>query len=436
MTRRKRRPAFALPPGLRRRGERAYYVRELPKAVGGDRISKSLEAEWGSELAGTHLSAVNTLWDRGDWPVLRRWQAGEIHISELVRAVREGSWERLRRLNADGYLLGKAVEEHVARTEATRRWKTAAGHRATCEALVDHFGPDRPMHTITKAEAEEFLHAPKKTNREKPWSPSTQELARIRAGALWHYAMDREAEEARLRGAVPTLTVSPWKKAETHKVEKVRPGVLTPEEIIDLIVHPATAATPSAALLGCGALAGLRRNEARHLRTTEDVHIWPKAEWTEWEAGSLHVQSRKGEGEWYTKTENSERTVPIPPVLATLILDHMRRGYAGTRYLFRTPGRDRPIGETTFRRWVCTAFEAVGLNYGQEGDGLTYHNLRHSYATILLSEGVSIAAVAELLGDTQEIVLSTYSHALPSDRERALKVLARISTGPATEVAR
>lgn len=424
---RRKPPALPTPAGLRRRSTRAYYVREFPQAVGGDRISKSLEAEWGSELAGTHLAAVNTLWDRGDWSVLRRWQAGEIHISEFVRAAREGSWERLKRLNVDGYLLGKAVEEHVARTAATRRASTSEGHRLACAALVDHFGADRPMHTITKTEAEEFLHAPKKKNRNQPWAPSTQELTRIRAGALWRYAIEREAEEAKLRAAVPTLTASPWAKAETHKIERVRPGVLIAEEIADMLTHPATAGTPRAAYLGCGAYAGLRQSETRHLRTTEDIDIWPEAEWTVWEAGVIHIQSRKGVGEWYTKTENSERGVPITPALAMLILDHMRHGYAGTRYLFRTPGRDQPIARATSNTWTRAAFEAVEIRYGQEGDGLTYHNLRHSYATLLLSEGVSIAAVAELLGDTQEVVLSTYSHALPSDRERALKILARIS---------
>jgi len=40
-----------------------------------------------------------------------------------------------------------------------------------------------------------------------------------------------------------------------------------------------------------------------------------------------------------------------------------------------------------------------------------------------LSGGASIAVVAEFLGDTQETVLGTYSHALPRDRELALKVL-------------
>ncbi|HEX7048637.1 MAG TPA: hypothetical protein VF188_00375, partial [Longimicrobiales bacterium] len=68
----------------------------------GDRIWKSLEADWGSDLAAIRAAAVSQLWDRGDWPVIRRWAAGEIHISELVRAVRDGDYDRLRRVNTDG----------------------------------------------------------------------------------------------------------------------------------------------------------------------------------------------------------------------------------------------------------------------------------------------------------------------------------------------
>ncbi|HEX7117449.1 MAG TPA: hypothetical protein VF212_01595, partial [Longimicrobiales bacterium] len=162
---RRKRPARSPVPGLQRRGSRAYYVRTLPRAVSvdrerGDRISKSLEAEWGSEAAVSRAGAVNTLWERGDWPVLRRWAAGEVHVTELVRAVREGDYDRLKRLNADGYLLGRAVEEHLRRTEATRSVRTHEIHRTACEALVAHFGADRPMHTVTTAEAEAFLHAP------------------------------------------------------------------------------------------------------------------------------------------------------------------------------------------------------------------------------------------------------------------------------------
>lgn len=431
--------ARALIPGLQRRGSRAYYGRSFPAAVGGDRIWKSLEADWGTELAVTRAAAVSQLWDRGDWPIIRRWAAGEIHISELVRAVRDGDYERLKRLNADGYLLGRAIEEHLQRTEATRRAGTLRVHRAVCQALLRHFGADRPMHSITTQEIEAFLHAPKDTVRgdddARPWAPATQSQYRMVGGALWTYAIEREREEAELRHAIPSLTRNPWRAARIRKAPRVRPAVLSPEEIRDLLAHPEVAGTPQAAFLGCAAYAGLRQQEIAHLRPSEDVVIWPESEWTPIQAGVLRVQNRKGEGEWYAKTDNSERDVPITPTLARLILEHIRRGYSGTRYLFRAPGRDRPIHRSTSDRWTARCFEAAGIRYGRtEGDGLTLHHLRHSYATMLLSQGVSIAVVAELMGDTQEVVLQTYSHALPNDRDRALAILEMAATGETMDV--
>lgn len=40
-----------------------------------------------------------------------------------------------------------------------------------------------------------------------------------------------------------------------------------------------------------------------------------------------------------------------------------------------------------------------------------------------LSAGVSIRAVAECLGDTEETVMMTYSHLMPDDTERVRKAI-------------
>ena len=83
--RRRRRAAV---PGLTWRGRMAYWDRahrRLPKG----RISKSLETA-DREQAAIRAGALNTLVDRGDWDVLARFAAGDVDITDLVRAVREG----------------------------------------------------------------------------------------------------------------------------------------------------------------------------------------------------------------------------------------------------------------------------------------------------------------------------------------------------------
>lgn len=410
-------------PGLVRRNARAYYSRLIPEAVGGDRIFRSLDSNWGSEQAMERAAAVNSLWSRGDWAVLRRWAAGEVHITELLRAVREGDYGRLKRLNADGLLLGKAVEAHLRRIEATSAHQTFVSHRVVCEGLIETFGADFPMHQFTTPMAEAFLHKPRENG--EPWAPRTQNLYRTKAGALWRWAIEREAEEAEQRGLEATLRQNPWRRAKIREARRKRPQVLTEAELYALINHPAVAGTPTQALLAIAGYAGLRAQEITNLRVDQDVHLGvPK----------LIVQAREGEHTWETKTERSVRDVRIPPVLAGIIRRHIERGFAGVRYLFRAPGRDQPIHRATARTWTKDAFTAAGILYGEkEGEGLTLHSLRHSHATILLSRGVSLAAVADRLGDTQEEVLKTYSHALPDDHERALQILEQLARGPITQ---
>jgi integrase len=52
--------------------------------------------------------------------------------------------------------------------------------------------------------------------------------------------------------------------------------------------------------------------------------------------------------------------------------------------------------------------------------GVSLHSLRHSHASVLVSQGVPLPVVAERLGHAnQNITISIYSHALPKDKRAA-----------------
>lgn len=60
-----------------------------------------------------------------------------------------------------------------------------------------------------------------------------------------------------------------------------------------------------------------------------------------------------------------------------------------------------------------------------------FHDARHTFASVLLSEGVSVAATADYLGDTPGVVLGTYAHLMPADHDRArAAVEAAVRTAP------
>jgi integrase len=64
------------------------------------------------------------------------------------------------------------------------------------------------------------------------------------------------------------------------------------------------------------------------------------------------------------------------------------------------------------------AFRAAGIDYRTRADGM--YALRHFYASVLLSRGVSVKELAEYLGHSDPgFTLRTYTHLVPSSHERA-----------------
>jgi integrase len=104
----------------------------------------------------------------------------------------------------------------------------------------------------------------------------------------------------------------------------------------------------------------------------------------------------------YPKSRAGRRTVPMPAfVVDALTATEGRTGLvAGTR-------AGTPLRRSNFRRsvWV-PAVEASGLPAD-----LRYHDLRHSYATWLVSDGVPINVVSRLMGHEQiTTTLNRYTH--------------------------
>lgn len=64
------------------------------------------------------------------------------------------------------------------------------------------------------------------------------------------------------------------------------------------------------------------------------------------------------------------------------------------------------------------AFRRAGLEYRKRADGM--HAPRHFYASVLLSQGVSIKELAEYLGHADPgFTLRTCTHLVPSSHDRA-----------------
>lgn len=427
MAKRRRRTSIA---GLRWRDGIAYYERSHGRLKAG-RVFKSLGIRGDEGLALTYASALNTLCERGDWAVVDRWARGEIHITDIARAVREGEYGALKRLTAQGTLLGEAVEKFLQRSAGSNSKRTHHTYSVACGHLEKKLGADYPMALLTTTDAMTFLHADKETSGNVPWSTRTQSSNRTIYKALWSHVIESEREAAKIAGVYPTVTENPWKNAKIQKARQSRHAFLSPDQWADLIAHSEVVDTREAAFLGIACLAGLRQQEIAHLRTTTDVDLL---------AGVIHVVDRKGDEEWVAKHEHSQRTVPIVPALRNLIERHMDLGFAGERYMFRVYERDEPISAMTAQDWCRRAFKAAGIRYGRNtGDGLTLHSLRHTFATWMAQRAIPFHVIAQLMGNTAAVVMKHYAHHAPGDITKAMQIIAEnaaFSHHPIKKVAR
>lgn len=118
------------------------------------------------------------------------------------------------------------------------------------------------------------------------------------------------------------------------------------------------------------------------------------------------------------KTESSHRTIPLATFLLDALADHLRRCPAGPADLVLRSPAGLPLDSDRFGHQWRQACRSAGV------PGLRYHDLRHTFASTLLSRGVSVKAVADWLGHASPMItLATYAHLMPADEDVARAVL-------------
>lgn len=109
------------------------------------------------------------------------------------------------------------------------------------------------------------------------------------------------------------------------------------------------------------------------------------------------------------KSKNSYRQLPIPPVLKSILLEYKET--CTTDRLFNIRISSSGVSSEIMKRFLPNN---------------TIHDLRHTYATKLLSNGVDIKTVSALLGDSLQTVLKTYVHFSDDMRLKAADKVADI----------
>ena len=118
-----------------------------------------------------------------------------------------------------------------------------------------------------------------------------------------------------------------------------------------------------------------------------------------------------------TKSLNGARNVPIPSFLADYLRGYIK-GISGT-YLFYTASGSM-ITLSSYRRMWERIKKAISVETGERCT-LTAHILRHNYCTSLCYQipTVSIKRIAQLLGDTERMVIEVYNHVILQKEDAA-----------------
>lgn len=141
--------------------------------------------------------------------------------------------------------------------------------------------------------------------------------------------------------------------------------------------------------------AGLRPGEVAALNIARDVDFASK---------EIHVKesikiSQSGERVGKTKTQTSERVVPIDDELVECLLPYKQQGY-----LFDN-GKGKPINYNNFlHHYIDAVFEGAPV------EQLHPHDLRHTYGTLLYESGTNLYDIMSVMGHSDIKVTQIYVH--------------------------
>lgn len=295
---------------------------------------------------------------------------------------------------------GEYVDPNAGRItvkEWCEAWRERQVHRASTRAQVEsyfrlHVYPElgrRELRALRPSDVQAWV-----TGRSAVLAPGSVELVyRHFAAAM------RAAEDDRIIGRSPCQRVRLPRKART---EVVPPTVEQVEALASGIQDRYRAAVVLAAGAGLrlGEVFGVQVDRIDFLRRSLVVDQ------------QLVTPSNGPAVLAPPKTEASVRTVPLADVVVEELAEHLRKFPEVDGFVFTTE-MERPVRRSTFQSAWARATKAA------RAPDVRFHDLRHFYASALISSGCSVKAVQKALGHASATeTLETYSHLWPDDEDR------------------
>ncbi|SDF31531.1 tyrosine-type recombinase/integrase [Sporolituus thermophilus] len=152
------------------------------------------------------------------------------------------------------------------------------------------------------------------------------------------------------------------------------------------------------------------------------------------------ITNRKGMQFQEPKTPKSRRQIPLPADVAAELRKYKKRqnwhkhllGDLWEEHDLVITGQFGRVLDTSHftNRYFKPLLKTAGIP-----ETVTYHDLRHTHATMLLLKGIPVKVVSERLGhSTIAMTLDTYSHVLPAMQDAAVKALEGVFTGKSSNL--
>ena len=301
----------------------------------------------------------------------------EASLVNMRKQLKEGDLEaELEQITFEEYCM-----VYMRLTKGNKAIRTLERDRYTIEKHLIPFYGQRQMSSLKSSDIEEY-----KQSRRPHAAPSTinRELdtlkAMLKKAEDWHYLRKNPASGV-------SKFFNPIRPPKFLKAEECYLLLEACKPSKTKCLHPFVAT----ALYG-----GLRKDELFHLEWS-DIDM---------ERGVLKIANKDG---WHTKSKKG-RDVPMPRSLREILKKHPAH-LDSLSVFYNSDGTRFHDIRKSFNR----AVKIAGL------DHITFHSLRHTYASLLVMQGKDLPTIQLLLGHSDIKTTMRYAHLAPDHLHQAVE---------------
>lgn len=268
-------------------------------------------------------------------------------------------------------LLSDFVEEYLAYSSTLHRLKTQESFRTSFRQFLHVIG-DTPLNKVGIREVEKFIIT------------KTQQ-ASVQTARVYFVTLASAFQTAKRWQYIQT---NPFRETPSPKLPEYHPRSLTKDEFCQLLKTVNNLVLRD--LFICAVCTGMRLSELTAL-CWKDVNF---------ETRIIHIQNSES---FKTKT-GKNRAIPMNESLRIALLHKVQR--VSSNLVFHLCGRKlrKEYVSKGFKRYIRLA----GLE-----ERLTFHSLRHTFASWLASDGVGLYEIQKLLGHSSASMTQRYAHLQP-----------------------